>query len=57
MALMTTADRKLARKVEREWKKANDPYFGKRRPGGIIGDKHSKAHKSKNACRKGNYDV
>lgn len=45
------SDATLRRRVERNWKKANDPYFGNRRPGGEMGRNRSKAGINKSACR------
>lgn len=46
-------DIKMIRRAEREWKKVNDPFFGKRRKTAMEGNR--KAQASKSACRKGNW--
>lgn len=48
-------DTKMIRRSERKDRQANDPYFGKRRSSGEMGNKRSKAAKNKAACRKGNW--
>lgn len=41
----------MARASERRQRAEQDPWFGKRRKAGEMGNKHSKAAKSKRACR------
>ena len=42
---------KAARKAERDYRKANDPWFGKRRKSGEMGNRKSKAARDKRAAR------
>jgi len=53
MAKSTRKSNKAAeiRRAERAVRAANDPWFGKRRPGGEMGNAKSKAARSKGACR------
>lgn len=43
----------LARRADREYRKAHDPWFGKRRRAGEMGRNKSKAAQSARACDKG----
>lgn len=48
---------KAAKRAERADRKANDPWFGKRRSAGEMGRAKSKAAKNRRACRgKVSYD-
>jgi hypothetical protein len=51
---MSRFDRKMRRRVERKERKAADPWFGKRRPTEMEGNR--KAEASKQACRKNKGD-
>lgn len=42
---------KMLRRAERKVRQANDPYFGRKRPAGTMGNHKTKAAKSKKACR------
>jgi hypothetical protein len=42
---------KSRRRVERKIRAENDPYFGRRRAAGEMGNKKSKAAVNRNACR------
>lgn len=42
---------KVARRVEREFRAANDPWFGKKRRAGEMGRDKTRAAMSRNACR------
>lgn len=48
-------DKKMMRRIEREQRRNSDPWFGKRRRAGEMGNKKSRAAKNKAACRKGNW--
>lgn len=41
----------MMRESERRQRAEQDPWFGKRRRAGEMGNKHSKAAKDKRACR------
>jgi len=49
----TSTRGKAIRRAERANRAANDPYFGKRRRAGEMGNKRSKAARNKAACRGG----
>lgn len=40
-----------ARKADRDWRAANDPWFGSRRRAGEVGRHKTKAEASRRACR------
>ncbi len=51
MANKQEGNAKAIRRAERANRKANDPWFGKRRPAGEMGRSKSKAARDKRACR------
>ncbi len=42
---------KMIARISRENARLHDPYFGKSKPAGEMGNKRSKAARNKNACR------
>lgn len=48
---MNSDDRKALKRLDRADRKANDPWFGKRRKTGMEGNRRAIA--AKQACRKG----
>lgn len=49
-------DPKVRRQVERDFRAANDPHFGRRRSAGEMGRNKTRAARSKAACRGKNWD-
>lgn len=47
-------DKKMRRKAEREDRKKNDPWFGKKR---VTSFNNKKKEGDKRACRKGEYET